>query len=423
MDFIPFLFRLMYFIQAIPHNLIPVNIYFTNILLILVLYMKSTFSKLIVSIELITLMGLAALTWYQSHNSSSLLSLLDHSAARQPAASRNTESSDSGRADFIKWVDFNVTSEAMNDAYQYDLKSHDTDTPIDWVSLLAVMGVKYGGDFKNYKSSDMSEVADKILNKESTLEEITKDMKYFDYYNEAYQAVLGGFVGEYTILPNSSAQTNPDITTKENEGAAKTAYGLKAFSPIAKGFPYTDYDDFGTSRSFGFRRQHLGHDMMGQIGTPIIAVESGYVECLGWNRYGGWRIGIRSFDQKRYYYYAHLRQNFPYNKSLKEGSVVTAGDVIGYMGHTGYSDKENVNNIDIIHLHFGMQLIFDESQKDGNGEIWISCYELTRFLSQNRCEAVKDEATKEWHRIQDLIDPAVENYKKISNKNKITKQE
>ena len=65
----------------------------------------------------------------------------------------------------------------MNDAYQYDLKSHDTDTPIDWVSLLAVMGVKYGGDFKNYKSSDMSEVADKILNKESTLEEITKDMK------------------------------------------------------------------------------------------------------------------------------------------------------------------------------------------------------------------------------------------------------
>ena len=32
-------------------------------------------------------------------------------------------------------------------------------------------------------------------------------------------------------------------------------------------------------------------DMMGQIGTPIIAIESGYVEALGWNQYGGWRIG------------------------------------------------------------------------------------------------------------------------------------
>ena len=73
------------------------------------------------------------------------------------------------------------------------------------------------------------------------------------------------------------------------------------------------------------------------IGTPVIAVESGYVEALGWNQYGGWRIGIRSFDKKRYYYYAHLRQNYPFQAELKEGDVVTAGDVIGYLGHTGYS--------------------------------------------------------------------------------------
>ena len=75
---------------------------------------------------------------------------------------------------------------------------------------------------------------------------------------------------------------------------------------------------------------------MAATGTPVIAVESGTVEALGWNQYGGWRIGIRSFDKKRYYYYAHLRQNFPYCKSLEVGSVVQAGDVIGYMGRTGY---------------------------------------------------------------------------------------
>ena len=151
--------------------------------------------------------------------------------------------------------------------------------------------------------------------------------------------------------------------------------------------------------------------MMGQIGTPIIAIESGYVEAIGWNRYGGWRIGIRSFDKKRYYYYAHLRQNFPYKEDLKEGSIVTAGDVIGYMGHTGYSDKENVNNIDEIHLHWGMQIIFDESQKEGNGEIWIDVYALTRFLYKHQSEAKKIAGTVYWERIQDIRDPEEERYK------------
>lgn len=146
------------------------------------------------------------------------------------------------------------------------------------------------------------------------------------------------------------------------------------------------------------------------IGTPIAAVESGYVEALGWNQYGGWRIGIRSFDGKRYYYYAHLRQNFPYALDLKEGSVVTAGDIIGYMGHTGYSTKENTNNIDTVHLHWGLQLIFDESQKEGNNEIWVDCYALSRFLYKNRSLAEKNAETKEWFRVYQMKDPSVTAY-------------
>ena len=147
--------------------------------------------------------------------------------------------------------------------------------------------------------------------------------------------------------------------------------------------------------------------MMGQVGTPIIAVESGYVEAIGWNQYGGWRLGIRSFDHKRYYYYAHLRKNYPYQSGLEVGSVVQAGDVIGYLGRTGYSRTENTNNIDDPHLHFGLELIFDESQKDSNNEIWVSCYELVKFLNLNRCEAVKVEGTKEWKRLYGIKDPLV----------------
>ena len=185
------------------------------------------------------------------------------------------------------------------------------------------------------------------------------------------------------------------------------------------GFPYQDYDDFGASRSFGYKRPHLGHDMMGQIGTPIICIESGYVEALGWNRYGGWRIGIRSFDGKRYYYYAHLRQNRPYAEGLSQGDIVTAGDVIGYMGHTGYSDKENVNNIETVHLHAGLELIFDESQKDSDNEIWIDFYQIAQFLRANRAEVVRDENTKEWHRKYAMKDPEAEKYEKSMDNTKL----
>lgn len=303
--------------------------------------------------------------------------------------------------DYIKWVEFHVTCEAMKQAYAYDTETYGQEIHLDWISLLAYLGSRYGGDFGSYKASDMKAVADQILAGERTMEDLTRELPYFSYYQEAYEAVLGGLVGEYEI----------EELNEKGEKAWVKKYGLKGFSPIAKGFPYSEYDDFGVSRSYGYKRNHLGHDMMGQVGTPIIAVESGTVDVMGWNQYGGWRIGISSFDRRRYYYYAHLRQNFPYCKTLKEGDVVQAGDVIGYMGRTGYSATENVNNIDAPHLHFGLQLIFDESQREGSHEIWVSCYELVRFLYQNQTEAVRDDATKEWSRIYQIKDPAAEQEK------------
>lgn len=306
------------------------------------------------------------------------------------------------KKDFIKWVNFDVSSKALEKAYLIDVESRDQEVQINWIELLACLACRYGGDFSRYKEKHMTELADKLKSKEETIESLTKDMKYYDYYYEAYSAVLGGLVGEYQI--EVADETAPGGKRWEEK------YGLKAFLPIAKYYPYSHFDDFGVSRSYGFRRKHLGHDMMGQVGSPVIAVESGYVEALGWNQYGGWRIGIRSFDKKRYYYYAHLRKNFPFNKSLEVGSIVQAGDVIGYLGRTGYSSNENANNIRTPHLHFGLQLIFDESQKESNNEIWIDCYDLIQFLYRNRSETVKNQETKEYTRVYQFIDPVAQHY-------------
>lgn len=278
------------------------------------------------------------------------------------------EKTDYVSGEYIKWVDFKIPSDILDKAYNLDISTYKENAHIDWIELLARCATYCGGDFKNFKKID--EIALKMKNNEEF-----EENKYYSYYLDSYTAVLGGFVGTY-------------YETDEN-GIWIEKYGLKAFSPIAGGFYFSHYKDFGNKRSYGFKRTHLGNDLMGSVGTPIVAVESGVVEAIGWNRYGGWRIGIRSFDNLRYYYYAHLRKDKPYVLGIKEGDVVKAGDVIGYLGMTGYSVKENVNNINIPHLHFGMQLIFDESQKDGNNEIWIDVYDIIEFLEKNKSKVIK----------------------------------
>lgn len=300
---------------------------------------------------------------------------------------------------YIKWVDYTVPLEVMEKTAKLDINSHNNDdnVKLDWIELLSYLATKYGGNFKSFKQEDLDNIVQKLKNGEKIKDIITNE-KLYSYYIEAYTAILDEFIGEYQI----------EVKKDDGSKAYQEKYGIKAFLPIAKNYGFSHYDDFGNARSYGYKRVHLGNDLMGSIGTPVIAVESGVVEACGWNQYGGWRIGIRSFDGKRYYYYAHLRKNHPYAKDMCEGKIVKAGDVIGYLGMTGYSTKENVNNIKVPHLHFGMQLIFDESQKDGTNQIWIDVYSIINFLKKNKSEVYKAYAeTKDYERVYNIIDPII----------------
>lgn len=290
----------------------------------------------------------------------------------------------------IRWVDFAVPYESMKYAMNVDIETFDQEKHISWIDILALAGCRTGG-----KCGLVSvKKAAQELKGDKSPEELLGDLyKYYDYYHKAYSAVLGGFLGSYAI---------------EKDGQQVPTYGLKAFSPIAAGYGYAHSDDFGNSRSFGFTRKHLGHDMMGSLGTPIVAVEGGVVEAMGWNRYGGWRIGIRSFDSRRYYYYAHLQKDTPFAPGLEVGDLVQAGELIGFMGRTGYSDKENTNNIETVHLHFGMQLVFDESQKECLSEIWIDAYDIVRLLDSHRSSIRK--TSDGWERVYPFADLDVERF-------------
>ena len=288
------------------------------------------------------------------------------------------------KAEPIKWVDFAVPYESLEYAMHADIQTAEQEKHISWIDILALAACRTGG---KCGLASVKKATQELKGDRSPQELLGDLYKYYDYYHAAYEAVLGGLLGNYTI---------------EINGQWKPAYGLKAFSPIAAGYGYSHCSDFGNSRSFGFARKHLGNDLMGGLGTPIVAVEGGVVEAMGWNRYGGWRIGIRSFDSKRYYYYAHLQKDTPFAKDMYVGKIVQPGDVIGFMGRTGYSDRENTNNIETVHLHFGMQLVFDESQKECNSEIWIDVYPLVRLLSQHRSSVQKTEGI--WKRVYPFVD-------------------
>ena len=283
------------------------------------------------------------------------------------------------QAETIRWVDFGVPYESLKYAMEQDIATFEEEKHLSWIDILALAACRTGG--KCGLASVKKATAD-LKGDKSPEELLGQTYKYYDYYHESFEAALGGLLGTYAI---------------EKEGQWVPTYGLKAFSPIAAGYGFSHCDDFGVGRSFGFKRKHLGHDMMGSLGTPIVAVEGGVVEALGWNRYGGWRIGIRSFDSKRYYYYAHLQKDHPFAEDLAVGDLVQAGDLIGFMGRTGYSDKENVNNIETVHLHFGLQLVFDESQKECNSEIWIDVYDIVRLLNEHRSSVRK--TADGWERV------------------------
>ncbi|WP_438824965.1 M23 family metallopeptidase [Bacillus sp. JJ722] len=122
----------------------------------------------------------------------------------------------------------------------------------------------------------------------------------------------------------------------------------KAFPlPITADYSYRS--TWGVARGWGGRRSHEGTDIFANYGVPVRATSYGVVEIKGWNRYGGWRIGIRDLNNT-YHYFAHLNG---FTKGIKIGTIVEPGMVIGSVGSTGYGPPGTSGKFPP-HLHFGM---------------------------------------------------------------------
>lgn len=123
----------------------------------------------------------------------------------------------------------------------------------------------------------------------------------------------------------------------------------KKVFPLPLFHNYSYRSTWGDRRGWGGRRIHEGTDIFASYGVPVRSTTYGVVEIMGWNKYGGWRVGIRDIHNV-YHYYAHLSG---FNSDVKEGHVVEPGTVIGYVGSSGYG-KPGTSGKFPPHLHYGM---------------------------------------------------------------------
>ena len=97
------------------------------------------------------------------------------------------------------------------------------------------------------------------------------------------------------------------------------------------------------SSSFSYRRfhpvlkkwmPHLGVDYAAPLGTPVRAAGNGVVVTAARKKGNGRYIQIRHTNREYETYYLHLSR---YAKGIQKGTKVTQGQIIGYVGATGYA--------------------------------------------------------------------------------------
>lgn len=135
-----------------------------------------------------------------------------------------------------------------------------------------------------------------------------------------------------------------------------------------KKLTFSFVDSWMSERNFGGKRGHEGTDIMAAKNEsdlyPILSMTDGKVVSKGWLPQGGYRLGILS-PSGGYFYYAHLSSY----ANLSEGDEVKAGQLLGYMGDTGYGPEGTKGKFDV-HLHVGIY-IYPEDQETSINPYWI----------------------------------------------------
>lgn len=149
-----------------------------------------------------------------------------------------------------------------------------------------------------------------------------------------------------TTVPGATTVTTQAPTTTV-AGVTTTTTTTAPPAPVPAGTmvcpvdgAVTFRDSWGEPRSGG--RGHQGVDMMASTGTPLVAIESGYIYAISNHSLGG--LGIYVYGANGLWYYAH---NSAIAEGISQGDSVVAGQRIAYVGYSGNASPSWP------HLHLG----------------------------------------------------------------------
>lgn len=220
--------------------------------------------------------------------------------------------------------------------------------------------MRLGSYTAGLQSLDSEKIAGWMLSSEFDLTEMKKEPDFpgmvrvrrpedFGRLVRVYDAIFRDLI--YFPIPKSTNPQTPDIVYE---------------------------DSWMQDRTYGGHRGHEGCDLMGtqlpRGSYPVVSITDGTVEKIGWLEKGGWRIGIRS-ESGLYLYYAHL---YSYSRAFQEGETVKAGELLGFLGDSGYSAIEGTTGQFEPHLHLGLYLNDEQGEEFSVNPYWILRY-LEKF--------------------------------------------
>lgn len=187
---------------------------------------------------------------------------------------------------------------------------------------------------------------------------------------------------EYLLLKQAAFTFNRSGYEKIRKAYQKVWDDAEVFPVQENGIVYENSWMF--ERSYGGLRGHEGTDLMPPENLPghfkVVSMTEGTVEKIGWLEKGGYRIGIRS-PRGGYYYYAHLDS---YAQEFVPGQSVEAGELLGYMGDSGYGPEGTSGRFDV-HLHLGIYL-----ETETASELSVNPYWLLRYLEEEESRQAKE---------------------------------
>lgn len=174
----------------------------------------------------------------------------------------------------------------------------------------------------------------------------------------------------FSLLPNETAAARKRWERAKGWGsylaACQAVWDDLKYFPVAESsdnsrISVSFEDSWMFDRSYGGERGHEGTDIMPSVNEPgrfpVVSMTDGIVESKGWLELGGYRLGIRA-PHGAYFYYAHLDSY----ADIEEGDTINAGDLLGFMGDTGYGTEEGTRGKFPVHLHVGIYLYQNEQE-------------------------------------------------------------